>query len=157
MTPPPPPRRILMTADTVGGVWTYALDLCRGLAAHDIQVVLATMGGVPNAHQRAEVAALGSAVQLHESDYLLEWMDDPWRDVAAAGEWLLELERIHAPDVVHLNGYAHAALPWSSPTLVVAHSCVYSWWRAVKREAPPDHWHTYHTAVRRGLEHADLV
>ena len=27
------PRRVLITADAVGGVWTYALDLARGLAA----------------------------------------------------------------------------------------------------------------------------
>ena len=26
-----PPARILMTTDTVGGVWTYSMDLCRAL------------------------------------------------------------------------------------------------------------------------------
>ncbi len=33
-----------MTADTVGGVWTYALDLARALAERGIAVALATMG-----------------------------------------------------------------------------------------------------------------
>jgi glycosyltransferase involved in cell wall biosynthesis len=84
-------------------------------------------------------------------------MDDPWFDVAAAGEWLLALEREHCPDMVHLNGYVHAALPWNAPTLVVAHSCVFSWWQAVKNEAPPSSWKPYHDAVRNGVRHADLV
>ena len=29
------PRRVLMTADTVGGVWTYAEEI-HGIAAHDL-------------------------------------------------------------------------------------------------------------------------
>ena len=33
-----------MSADSVGGVWTYALDLTRGLRALGIDVLLATMG-----------------------------------------------------------------------------------------------------------------
>ena len=36
--------RVLLTADTVGGVWTYALDLSAGLAGRGVEVVLATMG-----------------------------------------------------------------------------------------------------------------
>ena len=34
------------------------------------------------------------------------------------------LERRLRPDVVHLNGYTHGALPWRAPVLVVGHSCV---------------------------------
>ena len=47
------PRRVLMTADTVGGVWTYALDLSAGLGRSGIEVVLATMGRLPPPQQRA--------------------------------------------------------------------------------------------------------
>ena len=32
----PLPRRVLMTADTVGGVWTYAIELARGLAERGV-------------------------------------------------------------------------------------------------------------------------
>jgi hypothetical protein len=38
------PKRILMSADTVGGVWTYALELARGLLPYGVEVALATMG-----------------------------------------------------------------------------------------------------------------
>ncbi len=157
MLPRPDIRRVLMTTDTIGGVWTYAITLCRGLAAHGVQVVLATMGGPVQPHQREQISALGARVILCESRYKLEWMDDPWDDVGAAGSWLLALEHRYQPDIVHLNGYAHASLAWKAPVLVVAHSCVYSWWRAVKHAAPPESFTRYRSEVRAGLQCARLV
>lgn len=147
---------VLMTADAVGGVWTYALDLSAALAQHDINVVLATMGPRPNDMQRAAVRRLDN-VRLVESDYRLEWMVDPWRDVAAAGEWLIELANDAAVDVVHLNGYSHAGLPWRRPVVCVAHSCVVTWWHAVHRVQPPAEWDTYRRNVTHGLNSAELV
>jgi len=148
--------KLLMTADAVGGVWTYALDLIAALADHDVSVVLATMGPRPSAAQRAAANQLGK-VQLIESDYRLEWMADPWRDVAAAGEWLLGLAETAAVDVVHLNGYAHASLPWRRPVVSVAHSCVCSWWQAVNGTPAPEQWNAYRRHVSRGLNSADRV
>jgi glycogen synthase len=148
--------RVLMTADAVGGVWTYTLDLSAALAQHDISIVLATMGPRPSDAQRAAVKRLHN-VQLAESDYRLEWMADPWRDVSKAGEWLLDLANSAAVDVVHVNGYSHAALPWRRPVVCVAHSCVVSWWHAVHREQPPAEWNTYRRHVTRGLNSADLA
>jgi glycogen synthase len=150
------PHRVLMTADTVGGVWNYSLELCRALGASGVQVLLATMGGTPGPDQRDQAARLRN-VELAESRFKLEWMSDPWAGVDRAGEWLLELEQQFSPDVVHLNGYAHGALPFQAPKVVVAHSCVLSWWRAVKGcEAPPE-WTEYSRRVRAGLRAADLV
>src|SRR5436190_23853133 len=40
----PLPQRVLMTADTVGGVWTYALELARVLCEQEVEITLATMG-----------------------------------------------------------------------------------------------------------------
>ena len=59
--------RVLMTADAVGGVWTYALDLSAALAEHDISVVLATMGPRPNAAQRAAVQRPANAARMPAS------------------------------------------------------------------------------------------
>lgn len=145
-----------MTADTVGGVWTYALNLIRAFADEGVHVGLATMGAPPSPAQREELAELDD-VQCFESRFKLEWMEAPWSDVAAAGEWLLELEREFEPDVIHLNGYAHGDLPWRAPVLIAAHSCVYSWWEAVKREPAPANWDAYHRMVSRGLAAADRV
>jgi glycosyltransferase involved in cell wall biosynthesis len=148
-----------MTADTVGGVWTYAMELARGLAAHDAEVVLATMGARATLEQREEARACRN-LELLDSEYKLEWMQDPWDDVDRAGDWLLALEHTYAPDVVHLNGYAHAALPWKAPVVVVAHSCVRSWYTAVRATSPdhvPSEWTEYTRRVTAGLLAATFI
>jgi glycogen(starch) synthase len=147
---------ILMTADTVGGVWTHTLELARTLAPHGVHISLATMGAAPSEEQR-RVARRLQNVSLLESRFALEWMDDPWRHVDAAGDWLLQLGAELRPDLVHLNGYAHAALDWSMPVVAVAHSCILSWWRAVKGEPHPARLDEYQRRTQAGLRGADLV
>lgn len=150
------PARVLMTADTIGGVWDYAVQLADGLAPYGTAVTLATMGQRPTPDQRAAAARV-PGLELHESDYRLEWMDAPWEDVSRSGEWLLALAEDIDADLVHLNGYAHAALPWSRPTVVVAHSCVCSWWTAVRREEAPEAYDRYRRRVAAGLQTASVV
>ena len=145
-----------MTADTVGGVWTYALELARALAPLDVFLDLATMGALPTPTQREEAGRVAN-LALHSSAFQLEWMADPWDDVRRAGDWLLDLEARLQPDVIHLNGYVHGSLPWRAPVVTVGHSCVLSWWQAVKSEAAPAEWNRYREEVRRGLRAADLV
>lgn len=148
-------RRVLMTADAVGGVWTYAVDLARELIARGVAVDLAVMGPAPSKAQWADAANAGAAV-LH-APFRLEWMDDPWESVDAAGAWLLELERELQPDIIHLNGFSHGALAWRAPVVMVGHSCVQSWWRAVKGEDAPERYREYHARVAAGLRAAALV
>lgn len=148
--------RILMTADVVGGVWTYVLELTGALARRGVEVHVATMGPPPGHTERHAAAAAGVAA-LHESHFRLEWEDDPWADLERAGAWLLELGAAHDADLVHLNSYVHAALPWDVPVVVVAHSDVLSWWRAVRGGEPPPHLDRYREAVQAGLGAADLV
>jgi glycogen synthase len=148
-------RRILMTADTLGGVWTYALELASGLREKGIEVAIATMGSPLSVSQQQQAAR--RALTIYESDFKLEWMENPWRDVDAAGEWLLELDRQFGPDVVHLNNYAHGNLPFRCPVLVVGHSCVYSWWQAVHKTPPPGEWSDYRTRVSAGLRGAGRI
>ncbi len=145
-----------MTADTIGGVWIYSIELAHALAEQGVEVVLATMGRPLDAVQWAEARAV-PGLRVYESSYKLEWMEHPWADVAAAGTWLLRLQDELCPDVVHVNGYAHAALPWRAPTIVVGHSCVFSWWEAVRGGSPPAEWEWYRTEVARGLRAASLV
>ncbi|MDB4969001.1 MAG: glycosyl transferase family 1 [Myxococcales bacterium] len=150
------PRRLLMTCDTVGGVWCYALELARALAPSGVEVVLAAMGG-PLSRAQSEEAARAPNVALFARVCKLEWMEEPWADVAAAGEWLLRVAEYVCPDVVHLNDYAHGALPWPAPVMMVGHSDVLSWFRAVRAEEAPPSWDRYRAAVGRGLRAADQV
>jgi len=152
----PLPRKVLMTADTVGGVWTYALELARGLAERGVEVALATMGD-PLTDFHREKADRIPRLKVFESAFKLEWMEDPWRDVEKAGEWLLGLEARFRPDLIHLNGYAHGSLPWSAPMVMVGHSCVLSWCQAVKGEPASGDWERYAREVAAGLAAADLV
>lgn len=150
------PCRLLMTADTIGGVWTYALELCRALRSSGHEIALATMGRLPDRAQRREAMAI-PGLELHASPHRLIWMDEPWRDIEAAADWLSGLAAAVRPDVVHLNDLGHAHLAWPAPTLVVVHSCVLSWWRAVHATAAPAAWDRYAAHVRRGLAGARLV
>jgi glycogen synthase len=150
------PRRILMTADCVGGVWNYSLDLAEALGRFGVQVGIATMGPRPSQSQKAEAARIAN-LRVFESDYKLEWMDSPWADVDAAGSWLLDLARDFSPDIVHLNGFSHADLAWNAPVVVVAHSCVRSWWKAVKSEPVPTRFAEYTKRVSSALRSASLL
>ncbi|HLV67586.1 MAG TPA: glycosyltransferase family 4 protein [Polyangiaceae bacterium] len=150
------PRRVLMTADTVGGVFSYAVELSRELAETGVEITLVTMGRSLTDAQREELSSIPN-LRCLETTYALEWMEDPWKDVDAAAAWLLEAEATFRPDVIHLNGFAHAALPWSRPVFVVAHSCVASWFRAVRGQELPPAYAEYGRRVRAGLAGATLV
>ena len=145
-----------MTADCVGGVWTYALELVSGLAAAGDEVFLAVMGGdlAPDQQRQLEQAPVAG---WEARPLRLEWMPDPAEDLAAAGDWLVQLAEQYQPDIVHLNQFSFAVLPWRRPTLVVAHSDVVSWWRAVHGRDPDDAWASYRQRVAAGLSAADLV
>jgi glycogen(starch) synthase len=150
------PTRILMTTDCVGGVWNYSLDLAEGLAPYGVQIGLATMGPPPSQSQRVEAADIAN-VEIFESNYKLEWMDSPWAEVDAASIWLADLARNFRPDIIHLNGFSHAALNWNAPVVVVAHSCIRSWWAAVKSGPIPETSAEYTRRVSQALRSASLL
>jgi len=148
-------RHILMTTDVVGGVWAYATMLACVLAAQGDRVTLVTLGPAPNDDQKAALADV-SRIELIITDLALEWMDPAGEDSRRAAEMLLGLAHELRPDVVHLNSYREGALPWPTPALVVAHSCVLSWWEACHGCLPDEpRWLAYAEAVEAGLRAAD--
>jgi glycosyltransferase involved in cell wall biosynthesis len=138
--------KVLMSTDAVGGVWNYCDELRAELAAAGVEVVLATLG--PNPPPREGVAYRRCR---------LEWQEDPWEDVRLSGEWLRSLAQEEQVDLVHLNGYAHAAPAWPVPTVVVAHSCALSWHEGVRGAPAGDERERYRRAVAAGLAAADMV
>ena len=150
------PLRLLMTADAVGGVWQYSVDLISELTSHGAQVLLATMGPRPSKDQRRQVEAI-PGLTLVESEFALEWMQDPWDDIDQSARWLVDLAATFDANLIHLNGYAHASMPWGKPSVVVGHSCVYSWWKAVYGCGPGLDWAEYKRRALQGLAAATRV
>ena len=152
-----PGLKVLITADAVGGVWQYSLDLARGLADLDIQVVLAVLGPGPSERQLHEAAGV-PGLDLIETGLTLDWLADDAESIHAAGAAVAGLARKHSVDLVQLNTPAlGAANDFPVPVVAVQHSCVATWWEAVHgTELPKDFaWRT--ELVRDGLQRAQAV
>jgi glycogen synthase len=146
--------KVLLTADTVGGVWDHAVVLARALAEMGHEVLVAVIG---EPHSRP-LARLPDGVQVVWRSYRLEWMADAGADVRAAGEWLASLAAAWRPDVVHLNQMAYAVHPFPAPVLVAVHSDVLSWWLEVLGEPHAARRNPeYFRWTRAGLAAADAV
>lgn len=149
-------RKVLMTADTLGGVWTYTMELCAALAPYGVQVTLMTMGRIPDAIQSAEAAAIGN-IELIPTAWRTEWMNGCEDDLRRSGEEFLRLADQVQPDIIHLNNYWHAGLDLPAPVIVVAHSCVATWWAACRKTPLPDEWASYQSWVAEAVARADTL
>lgn len=151
----PGPERILMTTDVIGGVWVYAGSLATVLCESGCEVTLVTMGPAPRVDQLQTLRGV-PGLRIEITDLALEWMDPEVADATRAREALLRIADRVRPDIVHLNSYREAAFDWPAPVLIVAHSCVLSWWHACRADIPIElRWRNYTTAVARGLRSAD--
>jgi glycogen synthase len=150
--------RVLITADTVGGIWTYARELVTGLLRRHVEVTLVSFGHMPEPRQLAWTEGLRN-LDFRPTAFRLEWMQDSAADIEASSEYLLNVIRETSPDVLHLNQFCYGALDVDLPKLVVAHSDVVSWWSAVHGEEPPqsDWISWYRETVQRGLDRATIV
>ncbi|HLU89784.1 MAG TPA: glycosyltransferase family 4 protein [Cyclobacteriaceae bacterium] len=150
--------KILMTTDTAGGVWHYALDLAEGLLKEQVQVVLISMGPSPVPSQIEQVKKRQKrGLQFYHRSLRLEWMEDPWEDVAVAAGWIRKIYDREKPDLLHFNNYAHVAMGWEVPVLLTAHSCMGSWWQSVKNEPLPPAYGQYFQTVKNSFLAADAV
>jgi glycogen(starch) synthase len=158
MTTEHQPAHILVTADTVGGVWTYARELVTGLAKRGVHVTLVSFGEIPGEEQSQWLEGLPN-VDFRPTAFKLEWMQDSEADLEASAEYLACVVGEVKPDLLHLNQYYYGALAVDVPKLVVAHSDVVSWWMAVHGTPPRDsawaRW--YHDSLARGLREATAV
>jgi len=145
-----------MTADTIGGVWTYTMALCEALREYDAEVHLLTMGRRLNESQHGQLKALNN-VFLYESNFKLEWMEDPWEDVAASNQWISSIYEKVVPDIMHFNNYVEISKEWNCNVITVFHSCVHTWFRSVKRNNAPENWERYRKLLTGALTSSDVV
>src|SRR5690606_20031169 len=68
------------------------------------------------------------------------------------------LVRAFVIDLVHLNEPGQAVgLNLPCPMVAVSHSCIGTWFRAVRDAAPPAEWAWHLERTRAGLRQADMV
>lgn len=145
-----------MTADAVGGVWTYAVDLAEGLGRKGVAVTLALLGPPVSDEQRAQAEAAGC--RLIEPGLPLDWLAETPDAVLAAGEALARLARLTGAEFVHLHSPAFAAAGgFDVPVVAVCHSCVATWWAALESGPLPPDLAWRRDLVARGCERADAL
>ncbi|MGC9445735.1 glycosyltransferase family 4 protein [Cereibacter sphaeroides] len=145
---------ILMTVDAVGGVWRYAMDLAAGLRGQ-VDVVFAGFGPEPSGAQRREAEALGP---LDWCEAPLDWLVGGESELAAVPKMIAGVARRHRVDLIHLNLPSQAAgLSVPVPVLAVSHSCVVTWFAAVRDGVLPAGWLWQRRLNRQGLAAADVV
>ena len=150
--------RVVVTTDTLGGVWTYTRELVTELLRRGIQVTLVSFGNIPEADQCAWMEGLKD-LDFRPTAFKLEWMQDSEEDLKASADYLLGIIHEVEPDLIHLNQFYYGAVECDVPKLVVAHSDVVSWWVAVHGDEPrPGGWiNKYREIVSRGLAGATMV
>ena len=150
-------RRLLMTTDAVGGVWTYSLELAAGLAEHGFRTLLAVQGPAPSRAQAQEASAI-PGVELVSTGLDLEWRDRRGPDTGEAREVLGRMAKHFGADLVHVNGFSRSSAwlgrsgrpSWPTPRYG-------AWWRACRGTEPPIGWRPYINGVRDGLAAADRI
>ena len=147
--------RVMMTVDAVGGVWRYAMILAKWLGDAKVTVTFACFGPSPSREQVAEAESLGRLVCVEQP---LDWTvedESALETTAAAIRRLAEDDRA---DLLHLNQPSQAcSLDVPIPVLVVSHSCLVTWWQAMRDDPLPGHWQWHLARNRRGMLRADAV
>lgn len=155
--------RVLLTTDTIGGVWTFTAELARELMMLGHAVALVSLGSVPSEEQlvwsRTMARRFGDSFRFAAAAVPLEWMSSNAEACSAATPLLLRLVDGFAPDVVHANQFCFGAIPISIPKLVTAHSDVLSWAEACRPAGlQPSPWLSHYCSlVQDGLDGADAV
>lgn len=155
--------RILMTTDTVGGVWTFSKELVHQLLSAGNEVALVSLGREPSREQRAWCLRTrhrhGDAFLFEASSAPLEWMNENEGAYELGERVLLDVARRFGPDLLHSSQYCFGRLPVSVPRIITAHSDVLSWADACRPAGLEDSpWlDRYCELVQEGLDSADGV
>src|SRR3954471_1648955 len=95
---------VLVTADTVGGVWTYTRELVTGLSQRGIEVTLISFGEIPSSSQSEWLDGLKN-VDYRATAFKLEWMQDSLDDLQQSSEYVQEVIEETRPDLLHFSQY----------------------------------------------------
>lgn len=150
--------RIFLTTDAVGGVWQYSLELARAYVGRGLTVDLVVLGPAASPERLAEAEEI-AGLELFDTGLPLDWMAGSEAAVRAAARELAALARARGADLVHLNAPGLGCTgDWSAPIVATLHSCVASWWQAVRHPHPMPRDFVWRTRlVLDGLQRAHAV
>ncbi|HUJ95218.1 MAG TPA: glycosyltransferase family 4 protein [Terriglobales bacterium] len=149
---------VLVTTDTLSGVWTYTRELVSGLVTRGARVTLVSFGEVPLPHHTAWMENL-FGLEYRPTAFRLDWMQEGEFDIEDSSAYLRALVRELKPDVLHLNQLCYGSLPVNVPRVVVAHGDLISWWKTVHgREPRESAWlRWYRDVVTQGISQANAL
>jgi glycosyltransferase involved in cell wall biosynthesis len=128
--------------------------LARALRPLGVETALAVMGPSPSTKQREDAADF----RLIDTGLALEWLDTDRSALARAGDALARLADEERADLVQTSSAALLAeADFAQPCVAVQHSCVASWWAAVKDTPLPENFEWRRELVQRGLQRAAAV
>src|SRR5690242_19378524 len=110
---------VLMTTDTLSGIWTYTRELVMGLVGRGWRVTLVSFGEIPLPEQTSWMDKVGN-VDYRPTAFRLDWMQEGKRDFPDASAYLCSLARELKPDVLHSNHLCYGSLPVRVPRILVA-------------------------------------
>jgi glycosyltransferase involved in cell wall biosynthesis len=146
--------RVLLVTDAVGGVWVYSLELARALKGLGVDAVLAVTGPAANAKQREDAREF----KLIDTGLALDWLAENPSDIRRAGDSIADLAARERVDVVQTSSAALLAdSEFDQPCVAVQHSCVASWWAAVKGTPLPRDFQWRRELVECGLNRAASI
>ncbi|MWV24599.1 glycosyltransferase family 4 protein [Methylobacterium sp. 2A] len=151
-----PAPHVLMSADAVGGVWPYSLDLAAGLVGRGLTVTVAILGPAPSG-ARITAAEAATGARIVATGLPLDWTAGTPEAVLDAARALAELARAIGADCVHLHSPALALAAFPVPVAAVCHSCVATWWDAVETGPLPPDLAWRHDLTARGCRAADAL
>lgn len=146
-----------MTADAVGGVWQYAIELSTVLANRGDRITIAVFGPELSEDQCREAEAI-EGVKIVETGQPLDWLCSSPAEVERAARELATLARSRKADLIHCNMPALAgSADFATPLVAVAHGCIATWWNVAKSGplSPRYAWHR--DLMARGLKAADAI
>ena len=149
---------ILVTTDTLSGVWTYTRELVTGLAGRGVRVTLVSFGEIPVPEQTAWMDSL-RGLEYRPTAFRLDWMQDAEEHFTESSAYLRALVKERKPDLLHFNHPCYGSLAVGSPRIVAAHGDLISWWKAVHGHAPKEtQWiRWYRQRLNEGLAAADVA
>jgi glycogen(starch) synthase len=149
---------VLVTTDTLSGVWTYTRELVTGLVSRGARVTLVSFGEIPVPEQTSWMDNL-HGLEYRPTAFRLDWMQEGQDDFEDSSAYLVALVKERKPDLLHFNHLGYGGLAVDLPRIVVAHGDLINWWKAVHGHEPKDtpwlRW--YRRTLNEGFAQADVA